>query len=42
MLNSDYDKIYSDYQMLLIVAPLGFGEDIDNCKLAIAVVKQQV
>ena len=39
---TDYQKMYTDYQMLLILCPLGFSEDPELNQIAIGVIKEKI
>jgi len=42
VLETEHQKIYNDYQMLLVLVPLGLCEDTANSKLAIALLRELI
>ena len=39
---TDYQKMYTDYQMLLVVSPLGLSEDAEDNQLAISLITAKI
>ena len=39
---TDFQKMYTDYHMMLVVSPLGFSEEAESCELAINLLSAKI